>query len=106
MLRDASKLTLSIQTLDMSQSGIQEIVETQNSFVSLLSSPATTNQIMLKITEISSTGITESTITIEAKVEPGKLLVVISKANLTKLVRGSNYSITVRRGLNENTLIM
>ncbi len=83
---------------DMIQSGIQEITETPTSFIGLLFSPATTNQIMLELTEVSSSGITkrqESTITIEVDAVPGKLLVVISKDKLTELVRGSNYSITV-----------
>lgn len=84
----------------MNQSIIQEVIETPNAFVGLLSTPAITNQIQLEITEVSSSRRTkrqESTIPVEIDVIPGKLLIVIPKDKLTMLVRGSNYSIMVRK---------
>ena len=76
---------------------IQELAETPNAFVGLLSSPATTNTIQLDITEVSNSRRKKRQDTIPVKIDviPGKFLIVIPKEKLATLVRGSDYSITV-----------
>lgn len=76
---------------------MQEIIETPNSvaFACLLSSPATTDQLQLELSEVSSVGSRGASI--QVNTVPGKLLAVIEKDKLAQLMRGNNYSIMVRK---------